>query len=397
MFRPYLTFFLLLFVVFSWTESAFAAKTYTTVEECRADGGQQKVGCLPDEIILGDICVGGGVCQYKCCTTQDTLDLLACIQAGGDHMSQQCGAGLEVSRINGRGCCKKAPPSTAPPTSASLTYTPLEAIPGQGTTQSDFPAYVKALYAFAIFSVAIAALLMVMIGGFIYVTAAGNTSQVDKGKEFIKDALIGIVVAFGSYLILYVINPNLVNINLDSLRKLTMTSGGATWGPVGQHPIRPIGNGTCDTVPSGACSVDSLKNTCFGSNAEAFSRLCNKESRGTPVQSGTDRCDNYGGVSFSGGLFQINVLTHADLFSDPRCANLGDKGSCAPGKRRGDGICLGWNCELSAGKTVADINYCMGLTMNKDTNFKAACFLSRNGVSMQPWRNSATKCGLGGY
>ena len=207
----------------------------------------------------GVSCIGPIEKKIGLCGTNDESDCcekIATVDCTGQGESCQgkgtygyCDSGdTEVGLCSdGKMCCKKAPSSTAPPTSASLTYTPLEAIPGQGTTQSDFPAYVKALYAFAIFSVAIAALLMVMIGGFIYVTAAGNTSQVDKGKEFIKDALIGIVVAFGSYLILYVINPNLVNINLDSLRKLTMTSGGATWGPspTPTPPGEPMKTGDC--------------------------------------------------------------------------------------------------------------------------------------------------------
>jgi len=103
---------------------------------------------------------------------------------------------------------------------ASYDYTPMEKIPGTTEDISAFPDYVKAIYKFAIWAVGIAALLMISVGGFMYFSAAGNTSKLDKAKIVIRDAIFGIIAVLTAYLILYVINPDLVNISLESLSNL---------------------------------------------------------------------------------------------------------------------------------------------------------------------------------
>jgi len=96
---------------------------------------------------------------------------------------------------------------------ANTTYTPMEKIPGS-TSISDFPSYVKAIYKFGIWTIGIAALLMIMIGGFMYMTSAGNNATMGKAKGYITDALIGLVMAMTAYLLLYTINPDLVNVKI---------------------------------------------------------------------------------------------------------------------------------------------------------------------------------------
>lgn len=93
-----------------------------------------------------------------------------------------------------------------------FNYTPLENIPGTATTSGDFYEYVQAIYKFGIWAVGIAALLMITIGGFMYITSAGNTASMGKAKGVITDAIIGIVLALTAYLLLYIINPDLVTI-----------------------------------------------------------------------------------------------------------------------------------------------------------------------------------------
>jgi hypothetical protein len=94
-------------------------------------------------------------------------------------------------------------------------YTPMEPIPGtQEAVQADFPSYVDALYKFLIWTSGIAAFFMINVGGFMYFTAAGNASRAEKAKGIISDALLGLVAVLTAYLILYIINPNLVTIDL---------------------------------------------------------------------------------------------------------------------------------------------------------------------------------------
>lgn len=101
------------------------------------------------------------------------------------------------------------------------TYEPLEPIPGTPESeQSTFVGYVQAIYRFAVWSVGIAALLMISIGGFMYFTAAGNNSRMETAKGIIADAIFGLVAVMVAWLVLNQINPDLVNINLDSISNL---------------------------------------------------------------------------------------------------------------------------------------------------------------------------------
>jgi hypothetical protein len=94
---------------------------------------------------------------------------------------------------------------------AALNYVPMEQIPGF-TTTGDFPSYIMAVYKFGLWTVGIAAMLMIMIGGYMYLTSAGNTSRTGKAKEIIYDAIAGVILALVSYLLLYTINPDLLQI-----------------------------------------------------------------------------------------------------------------------------------------------------------------------------------------
>jgi len=92
----------------------------------------------------------------------------------------------------------------------SFVYTPMENIPGFEKT-SNFFSYVSNVYKFGIWTIGIAAMLMIMIGGYVYLTSAGNTAQTEKAKNIITDAFIGLILALVSWLLLYTINPDLVS------------------------------------------------------------------------------------------------------------------------------------------------------------------------------------------
>jgi hypothetical protein len=63
---------------------------------------------------------------------------------------------------------------------------------------------------------------MIAFGAFSYlVTAVGNPSKMQTAKEYITNALFGLALAFLAYLILYVINPDLVGGTLGKPEKVT--------------------------------------------------------------------------------------------------------------------------------------------------------------------------------
>src|SRR3972149_9903350 len=56
------------------------------------------------------------------------------------------------------------------------------------------------------------ALGIIVFGGILYTVSAGNASKQDDAKQWITGALIGLLLLFGSYLILNTINPELTKL-----------------------------------------------------------------------------------------------------------------------------------------------------------------------------------------
>ncbi len=110
----------------------------------------------------------------------------------------------------------------------SFSYTLLEKIPGIDATKLSFAAYLSAIYKLAIWIVGLSALFMFLIGAFMYMLSAANTSKMGSAKSIMQDALIGLVLALASYLILYVINPDLVNLKLPSVSMSAGAPGSTT-------------------------------------------------------------------------------------------------------------------------------------------------------------------------
>lgn len=97
-------------------------------------------------------------------------------------------------------------------------YKLLEGVPfvADACTEIKFPEYVSKVYIFAISAIGIASLLMMTIGAGYYLVSAGNASTAKTGKDLIKDALLGVLVAFLSYLLLYTLNPDILSGRLNT-------------------------------------------------------------------------------------------------------------------------------------------------------------------------------------
>jgi len=72
--------------------------------------------------------------------------------------------------------------------------------------------YIKAIYQFAVRAAAILAAIMIMIGGFLWMTAAGKPERIKNAQSYIFGAVIGLLLALGSYVLLQTVNPKLTNI-----------------------------------------------------------------------------------------------------------------------------------------------------------------------------------------
>lgn len=70
--------------------------------------------------------------------------------------------------------------------------------------------YVAAGYQYLAGVTVIAAAVMIIYGGFLYILGS-TLSSVDRGKKYIRDAIVGLVLLLGSYTILAMLDPRLVS------------------------------------------------------------------------------------------------------------------------------------------------------------------------------------------
>ena len=80
---------------------------------------------------------------------------------------------------------------------------------------TDLSDYIRTFYTFFVTSAGILATVMIMFGGYRWITAGGNSSKISEAKETIISAALGLVLALTSYVILNTINPD-----ITALKKL---------------------------------------------------------------------------------------------------------------------------------------------------------------------------------
>lgn len=149
---------------------------------------------------------------------------------------------------------------------------PIPGVGGAGDTvpSGDFAGYAQGLITFIIGFSAVLAVLWFMFGGFLYMTGEAISSK-SQGREYMLNAVYGLVLLLASYLILYTINPQLVNLNLE-IDSIGAPAGGGNGGGTGGGPTGGINtcyrytlsNGTqsaCYTLEE--CSARSGGSTCL--------------------------------------------------------------------------------------------------------------------------------------
>jgi hypothetical protein len=121
-------------------------------------------------------------------------------------------------------------------TATSKSYTLLEPIPciesknvtcknGSGSLMTevpDFDNYTQYIFNLVYGLSAVAAIFMIVLSGFKYVTVESFTGKSD-AKKNLQNAILGLLLLFGSYLILRTINPRLVEIPIGLVPKLQIT------------------------------------------------------------------------------------------------------------------------------------------------------------------------------
>jgi uncharacterized protein YvpB len=73
--------------------------------------------------------------------------------------------------------------------------------------------YIVAIYKYGISTIGILAVITIMIGGIVWLTAGGNQGRIADAKKWIGGSLMGVLIAFTSYVILNMVNPALTELS----------------------------------------------------------------------------------------------------------------------------------------------------------------------------------------
>ncbi len=90
-------------------------------------------------------------------------------------------------------------------------------LPGSLSVVSSPGGWIKSFYNYALFISGFLAFGAIVYGGIKYAIARGNPSQESEARQWIWSALLGMLLLAAAYLILYTVNPNLVNLSLPNL------------------------------------------------------------------------------------------------------------------------------------------------------------------------------------
>lgn len=192
-----------------------------------------------------------------------------------------------------------------------LTLTPSSSIDStcdnNGNCQVVIPwlaEYLSALYKYGLSIAGILAAIVLMGGGLLWLVSGGDASRVTQAKEMIGSSVIGLVILFSSYIILYQINPQLINlpgITLNTIQPEEIPSPADT-AQFSAH---------CVAQQTGECATSKM--AVFGDRANQASAICNAESGGNPkIFNAQTACTNGGYAVW--GLFQFNLS--ANKFTD---------------------------------------------------------------------------------
>ncbi|MDP3934986.1 MAG: hypothetical protein Q8Q46_02110 [Candidatus Giovannonibacteria bacterium] len=137
----------------------------------------------------------------------------------------------------------------------ALAYNLLQPLPGVGQTVDTFPNYIAGIIPFILGLAAVLAVVEIVIGGIEYAVTEAIDSKAD-AKDRITQAILGLLLALASWLILWTINPALVNLHL-TIPELILPTQDQTQQQTGppwtdqekqvQLSTRPGGTVTCFT------------------------------------------------------------------------------------------------------------------------------------------------------
>jgi hypothetical protein len=250
---------------------------------------------------------------------------------------------------------------------------------------------INQIYKFSIVLASVIGVFFIVIAGYIYMSAEGNSESVDKAKSIIESTIVSLVILLGGFVFLNTLNPDLVQFHGNTLQPVNLTAPSTTGTSSG-------GGGSCQAPTVGPATASALAQSCFGTNASNAAMISGKETGGTSnLGSTVDICQDQNGnkISYTGqyssyskgyasvswGLFQINISAHPIVTSN---------GTSLPCPSAFSSMYTGTNkkCTIT---NMTLYEQCVGAAIDAATNINNACLISNNGTNWSQWGN---ECGF---
>lgn len=212
----------------------------------------------------------------------------------------------------------------------NLGYTPLEALPGVSDWDGTLSGYLNRMFSLFIGICAVLAVLMIVISGFQYMTSGDSESARKEAKSRITGALLGLLIALSSVLILQTINPDLLDFDLK-LKNIPGGRGGSTGGlPPSTDPIPT-------TPPDGKLSFQTGIRAQLAHASDPLNQLLGCMAKELP--------GNMGNVSSISDSYIINGNANFEECASGKIGCAHTKNSCHYGGK----TCLGESYAVDFG------------------------------------------------
>ncbi len=213
----------------------------------------------------------------------------------------------------GQGLCYANPPAV-----------PLTISIGGHTVALDMSDYIIIVFNYGVGVAGLIATVMFMVGGFQYLTA-GTSDRTSKGKERIKNAIVGMLLVFGAMLILRTVNPDTLKLQMPKIeitKRSTVASCAYTemCEPCGVPYVVLTDKATGDTAKAmGQCNFAKLRSEVAEADLSKYDLSqcvgmgCSGSGAGMIPYSSDDKakCSSY--------LFRCN---HADANDTFQCGHV---------------------------------------------------------------------------